>query len=39
LIHYGCQTVLIIGAGVVVCAAVVAALLWIGYPANVVDAP
>ncbi|MGH3583334.1 MAG: YbfB/YjiJ family MFS transporter [Mycobacterium sp.] len=32
LLHHGFQTVLIAGAGVVVCAAAVAALLWIGYP-------
>jgi MFS family permease len=32
LIHHGYQTVLIVGAGVVVCAAAVAALLWVRYP-------
>jgi MFS family permease len=35
LIHHGYQMVLIVGSGVVVCAAAVAALLWIRYPDNV----
>jgi MFS family permease len=35
LIHHGYHAVLIVGSGVVVCAAAVAALLWIGYPDTV----